>query len=295
MASSKSKYIFSKEELDGLTNTFSDVEIAEKYNVWSSWVARSRKQFNIQTYSQKTGLIRMNGQSVSRAEIASSRLESMTQLAVAKTRGNPAPLSRRYSLNEDFFESIDSEEKAYVLGFILADGCVYKDGRTIAIAIKQTDKQILDDISKAVEYSGEVKFLPRKEGDGYGGDHRVRLRLNSVKLVQDIQKLGIHPAKTFTARLPVIPKDLECHLIRGLWDGDGHIGRSTSSLVGNLDLMVDVVKCLAEHGLPSPILEPLKTIYRLRLRKEHRSILNWCYGCNPKIVLDRKYANYLVF
>lgn len=28
-------------------------------------------------------------------------------------------------MNEDFFSNIDSEEKAYFLGFFLADGCVY--------------------------------------------------------------------------------------------------------------------------------------------------------------------------
>ena len=30
---------------------------------------------------------------------------------------------REYQINEKFFETIDSEEKAYVLGFLHADGC----------------------------------------------------------------------------------------------------------------------------------------------------------------------------
>ena len=31
---------------------------------------------------------------------------------------------RKYNVNHDFFESINTEERAYWLGFISADGCI---------------------------------------------------------------------------------------------------------------------------------------------------------------------------
>lgn len=286
---------FTKEQLEELTEIYTDREIAAKFNVWVSQVQRTRKKFGILSRLEKTGLIRVNGELITKSEQAKRRLNELQQIAWEATRGRPNPKCRLHSLNENFFESIDSEAKAYILGFIIADGCLYKNLHTVSIAIIQSDRQILEDIALSVGYTGEVRFLPRKEGDGYGGDDRVRLRLNSVKMVQDLKKLGLTPSKSFTARLPSIPQELEHHLIRGLWDGDGHIGKSMSCLVGNLELLVDVTKCFKRHQLPIPVIEPLKSIFRLRLIKSQRSILDWCYGCNPTIVLQRKYANYLVF
>ena len=49
---------------------------------------------------------------------------------------------RKYALNEAFFEIIDSEEKAYWLGFIAADGCVYR--RTLSINLNIKDKAHLE-------------------------------------------------------------------------------------------------------------------------------------------------------
>ncbi len=36
---------------------------------------------------------------------------------------------RKKIYNENYFETIDSEDKAYFLGFIFADGCVTNDSK----------------------------------------------------------------------------------------------------------------------------------------------------------------------
>ena len=36
----------------------------------------------------------------------------------------------KHNLNKDYFKNIDNEEKAYWLGFIAADGCIYKMSKT---------------------------------------------------------------------------------------------------------------------------------------------------------------------
>lgn len=292
---SKAKIVFTKDELNKLTDSYSDQEIADLNNIWLSQVRRSRLKLEVKSFYEKTGKIKSKGLVTTKSDDARSRIDKLHLASWEAMRGRPQPKSRTNFYNEVFFENIDSESKAYALGLILADGSISKCLGVVAIALKQTDRQILEDLAAAIEYKAELKLLPRK-GSGFGnGDDRVRLRLNSVKMVRDSMNLGVMPAKTFTARLPIISPDLECHLIRGLWDGDGHIGRSMSCLVGNLDLMTDVIKCLERHNLPIPILEPFSKIYRLRLRKAHKPILNWCYGCNPTIVLKRKYTNYLVF
>lgn len=32
---------------------------------------------------------------------------------------------KKYTVNENYFQSLDSPEKAYILGFLYADGCNY--------------------------------------------------------------------------------------------------------------------------------------------------------------------------
>lgn len=292
---SKSKVVFTKEQLDMLTSEYSDIEIALMFNVWQTQVTKNRIKYNIKSYYQKTGLIKVAGKAITKTEDALSRIDKLHAASWEAMRGRPQPKSRKNFYDESFFETIDTEEKAYTLGLIVADGSISKCLGVVSLALKQTDKQILEDIAKAINYNAELKLLPRKTKGLGNGDDRIRLRLNSVKMVKDLIKLGVTPAKTFTARLPVVSPKLEPHLIRGIWDGDGHIGRSMSCLVGNIELITDVIKCLDRHNLPVPILEPLKSIYRLRLRKCHKPILDWCYGCNPSIVLKRKYTNYLVF
>jgi hypothetical protein len=48
---------------------------------------------------------------------------------------------RKVSLNVDYFKNIDSNEKAYWLGFIAADGCIHKSGYKLSFQLKSTDKK----------------------------------------------------------------------------------------------------------------------------------------------------------
>ena len=58
-----------------------------------------------------------------------------------------------YKANYRIFENIDTPEKAYWLGFIAADGCVYvrEKNATIRIAIKSSDKEHLEKFKKFME------------------------------------------------------------------------------------------------------------------------------------------------
>src|SRR5690606_3697907 len=53
--------------------------------------------------------------------------------------------NRRYPINHDFFDEIDTEEKAYFLGFMMADGSVDKRGGSFKIVIHKQDEHILEE------------------------------------------------------------------------------------------------------------------------------------------------------
>jgi predicted DNA-binding protein YlxM (UPF0122 family) len=65
-------------------------------------------------------------------------------------------LKNRYTLNENYFDNIDTQEKAYILGFIYADGFVGGiEHNNIVISVN--DKQILDDIANEFQFTGNIR------------------------------------------------------------------------------------------------------------------------------------------
>lgn len=120
---------------------------------------------------------------------------------------------RRYKVNDNYFSNIDCQEKAYVLGFIMADGCVL-DNKTLQITIHKRDILILETIKILLESNCIIS----QHNKNYVG-----INIKSIKITEDLLKLGITPRKTKILEMPNIPYDLYTHLIRGYFDGDGSI------------------------------------------------------------------------
>lgn len=119
------------------------------------------------------------------------------------------------NLAHDYFEEIDTEKKAYLLGFLIADGNIYrrKNGNyVVRLDIHEKDKIILDSFKK--EICSNNKLVPDNRGC-------LCLNINSNKMASDLIKHGVIINKTFRTSLPKLEKDLMKHLIRGIFDGDG--------------------------------------------------------------------------
>lgn len=133
--------------------------------------------------------------------------------------------NKRYSCNQLFFETIDTKEKAYILGFIYADGCNNEDIGRLDVSISVDDIEILNLIKKNIEYTGpirECKYLT------VNGKSRIRVDLciNSDKLSRDIKNKGCMAKKSLILDFPdenQVPEILVWHFIRGYFDGDGSL------------------------------------------------------------------------
>jgi hypothetical protein len=133
---------------------------------------------------------------------------------------------QKYNFNEDYFENIDTEDKAYFLGFIVADGCI--NGKTNTLNISQKESEVLYMFSNYIDFGGNIYK--------HGKRNIYSINLTSKKIIQDLYNLGIYPNKTMVVKYPEIPIHLENHFMRGLFDGDGCIsihkkrkgGRDTS-------------------------------------------------------------------
>ena len=110
---------------------------------------------------------------------------------------NPDRRCKKYSLNDNYFEKIDSEEKAYWLGFIAADGSISKRdtaGSTLTFNLNIQDKLHLEKFLQAIESKAIIK---EKEGSGFGeGTTIASVTINSTKMIEDLGKYNIVPKKS---------------------------------------------------------------------------------------------------
>ena len=134
---------------------------------------------------------------------------------------------RKHFFNENYFESIDSEDKAYWLGFIAADGSIIKSSEynsyRLQIALAHVDSKHLNMFLEHINANDiKVKIMnPSGFTDGLKCKETARIILNSYKLCNDLSKLNIHQNKTYDIEMPNISDDMITHYLRGLFDGDG--------------------------------------------------------------------------
>lgn len=129
--------------------------------------------------------------------------------------------------NENFFEVIDSEIKAYLLGFMFADGNIeqnFKYGTYRAgIHISAIDKHIAYLFQQYIDPYSNIHFSNVITRKNKLNSTMCSLRFSSKKLIQDLINQGCIPRKTYEeTHIPNLPDDLMFHFIRGYFDGDGH-------------------------------------------------------------------------
>lgn len=109
---------------------------------------------------------------------------------------------RKYKLNTNYFNKIDSHEKAYVLGFLYADGSNRGDGITFTQNVERID--ILENIKKALESEAPIKELI---------PGHYSFQVFSDIMVKDIEKLGVVKNKSLVLQFPTEKQFLTnlCH------------------------------------------------------------------------------------
>lgn len=106
--------------------------------------------------------------------------------------------SLKYTVNEKFFEIIDTEKKAYWLGFMYADGYITAErkhsGRKIGMSLSIKDIERLEAFKKDIEYTGDIKIYTVKQGYKLGVKYG-RLIISSEKLASDLEDKGCFEQK----------------------------------------------------------------------------------------------------
>lgn len=126
--------------------------------------------------------------------------------------------NKKYNVNSSYFKDINTEEKAYWLGFLYADGYVrLRRSGELRLKLKQTDKKHIELFKKCIESTHPIKdsvSIVKYSDNKISKSKSSYISINNTKIVRDLIKLGCVNAKSFIIKLPKLKHDLIRHFIR---------------------------------------------------------------------------------
>lgn len=217
---------------------------------------------------------------------------------------------RKYGINENYFDSIDTPEKAYILGFLFADGSNNPKKQTVSMSLQEEDFDILEKIRLEIGSKKPLEYLDysNKHDFGYTYKNQYRLLLFSKKISSRLSSLGMIPSKSLFLKYPDIPSNLHRHFIRGYFDGDGSLYQYVINS-NNKKVTVTITStedfCLSVKSIIEKELSIYCGIYDASCHngitkvltisgKTSFSFLDWIYK-DASIYMDRKYLRYLQY
>lgn len=134
-----------------------------------------------------------------------------------------------------YFDNIDSEDKAYFLGFIYADGYVSK--KTFGIRISTKDECLLETLKQKLHSEHKIIYSIGAQTK-YGEVDSCSISITNKYFVDNLISKGVIYNKTGRITFPdetIIPEQLKRHFIRGYFDGNGSVYKSNSGIVVGFD------------------------------------------------------------
>lgn len=210
--------------------------------------------------------------------------------------------NRKYKLNEKFFDNVSSEESAYILGLLFADGYHNEKQNMIRLCLREQDAELLEKIRAII---GSSKPLYTRTFAKENWSDQKELAITSLHMSQSLINLGLRQNKSSNATMPdnLLASHSFCsHLIRGVYDGDGCLSWRKPKIN---NIPQSIFRIIASESMAEQI---QASIYkycdietRIAPRKESskvvevqqtgnnkvKSILEWLY-CDATLYMKRK-------
>lgn len=255
-----------KDYLDG---KMTKKEIRKKYNLWSSQFCYIIKKNNIPLINRRA-------------------IDSPT---------------KKYNYDTNYFKEINTEEKAYFLGLLMADGWVSQGKSNWTLGLAMTDKDCIEKFQTALKTNSPIKLREANIKDGVSRKACYFLYITCKEIIEDLNKLGIIGNKTNRTYIPNIPKELIRHFIRGYFDGDGciYVRKNTKnsncscSITSSSQLIIkQIYNILLNNNIKSFIRQhkPTYSTVNIDNRLESLKFLDYIYK-DCSIYMNRKYNKYL--
>ena len=282
-----------------------DTSIAKKMKEWGINTSRGAKFDKTKpTLKSKTHqVIEMYQSGKTHNEIAIELGYSTSKICTLLQKNNiKARSTTIYNVDEEFFKEINTEEKAYILGWWYSDGNVRLDGK-IRVALAEDDKNILEWIKEQLKYTGPLYYKKPKNEKSKA---QFELCINRQSLAKDLIKWGCIPSKSLILTFPdFLREDLVRHFVRGVFDGDGSINLTrktcpTIFITGSYNFiyrLADILPCdFTNIYQRYKNRDPEKSAHSLFIGRnvDVMNFLHWIYDdCTCK--LQRKYDKAKIF
>lgn len=193
-------------------------------------------------------------------------------------------------------DKIDSKEKAYMLGFIIADAGIKNNIVQISVALKDKELAIYFAELLGTNYKVDMTFIKKNRRFPRVGLSRKIIGLSTL----------LNGEKKVDRTVPRIRKDLEVYLLRGIFDANGCItwGHRKDrnriwhkvSFTSSLKILTSVQNILYKIGIAT-IVRPKSGgekcfVLEFANKKDINTFYEYLYQDKSYIPLKRKFSKY---
>lgn len=198
--------------------------------------------------------------------------------------GFPVKTQQKYFAKDNFFSEW-SREMAYCLGFITADGHVWKDRYFLTIGLSESDIDVLTYIRDQISPDTIVRQNPK--------GNSIQITLKSQQIWEDLRKYNVTHDKTFGMKIDFdIPEEYWGTYLKGYFDGDGSVwqNRPNYYYVGFVSASRQILDYIQNRlGYGKVRVTHEGKYYCLEISNKHLiDFRNLLYGDNL-VIMKRKY------
>lgn len=178
-------------------------------------------------------VIELANQGYTVSEVAKMLNVNTTSVSSVRVRFNLV-FKKKYEpiLHDDYLSIIDTDRKAYFLGFFIADGCLcVKNDESdtenrISFNLQQEDDDVLKIFKEEIGVHNHISYRHSTKG-AKNRKPQAMLRFTCHQMIDDlINKYNVKPRKTYNCDFEFpfnnIPENLWGSFLRGFIDGDGN-------------------------------------------------------------------------
>lgn len=293
---------------DGLLNR----EIAEQYNTSKSsiarilqntdlpsrhpWMSEERENKIIELYN----LYHRMNKIEEILHVGSSTVKDILQKHNVYIYTN-SELHTKYSIDENYFDNIDTNNKAYIMGLLFSDGTVNRKSNAVALSLQEEDRHILESIQKELMTDKPLGFIDYKSKNP-NHKNQYCLTLNNKHIHDTLIAHGVIPNKSLLLEFPTcIEPQFYSKFILGIMDGDGTISKNPKdkrcSFLSTEPFCLSA-KEIIEHELNIHCSIMLGTnknsvtrVLQIAGNNQVKKFLDWLYD-DAELYLYRKHAIY---
>ncbi|MFA5048381.1 MAG: LAGLIDADG family homing endonuclease [Patescibacteria group bacterium] len=210
---------------------------------------------------------------------------------------------KKYLIDENFFNNIDTQDKSYFLGILYADGCHKIERNEIELQLSGQDVELLIKLRDLIFYEPKPFYTKKSKTIKICGIETTRQESNTLSICnKNISKSllthGLIKNKSSTIDYPdFISDELQSHFIRGYFDGDGSVfltrkRQISIAIIGSELFCLKLQSILKQKEIKSSMCKAgnstkVKSL-EIHGNKSGRKFLLWIYS-NASLYLQRKF------